>query len=66
MAVVISLAFSRNQVNVAVLKNYSDSLKQERNPYSAVFHEFFHIQQVFTFTDPPSTNHRLQLTRGVR
>lgn len=47
--------FSKNQVNVAVLKNYNDRSKQKQNLYSAVLHEFFHVQQGFTYADSPFT-----------
>lgn len=48
-------AFSRSQINLAVLDNFSDRQVQKANLRSTVFHESFHIQQGFTYSDSPFT-----------
>ena len=48
-------AVSHNQINLAVLKNFSNRKLQEKNLRSAFFHESFHLQQGFTYEDSPFT-----------
>lgn len=48
-------AFSRTQINIAVLEGFNDRNVQEDNLRSTVFHESFHIQQGFTYSDSPFT-----------
>lgn len=44
-------AFSHDQINLAVLKNFNNRKLQEKNLRSAFFHESFHLQQGFTYAD---------------
>lgn len=48
-------SFSPSQINLAILKNFDDRGIQKNNLRSTVFHESFHIQQGFTYTDSPFT-----------
>lgn len=48
-------AFSRSQINLAVLDTFADREVQKANLRSTVFHESFHIQQGFTYSDSPFT-----------
>lgn len=48
-------AFSRSQINLAVLKSFDDRKLQKNNLRSAFFHESFHLQQGFTYGDSPFT-----------
>lgn len=48
-------AFSRSQINLAVLKSFDDREIQKKNLRSAFFHESFHLQQGFTYADSPFT-----------
>ncbi len=50
-----AFAFSHNQINLAVLKDFKDRALQKRNLRSAFFHESFHLQQGFTYADSPFT-----------
>lgn len=46
---------SSSQLNLAVLKGFTDTATQRKNLRSTVFHECFHVQQGFTFADSPFT-----------
>jgi uncharacterized protein YjaZ len=48
-------AFSHSQINLAVLEDFIDREAQIANLRSTVFHESFHIQQGFTYSDSPFT-----------
>lgn len=48
-------SFSRNQINLAVSKDFGDRDMQMSNLRSTVFHESFHVQQGFTYSDSPFT-----------
>lgn len=48
-------AYSREQINLAVLKSFNDRELQKKNLRSAFFHESFHLQQGFTYADSPFT-----------
>lgn len=48
-------AFSHNQINLAVLKSFDNRQLQKNNLRSAFFHESFHLQQAFTYSDSPFT-----------
>lgn len=46
---------SENQINLRVVRNYPNLAAQRKNLYSAVLHEFFHLQQGFTYQHSPFT-----------
>lgn len=48
-------SLSHDQINLAILKNFKDRTAQRHNLRSTVFHESFHVQQGFTYSDSPFT-----------
>jgi hypothetical protein len=46
---------SRDQINIAILKDFHDRELQMKNLRGVIFHEAFHIQQGFMFDKSPFT-----------